>query len=81
MRCQEFLKRIRCLLACCNSQIIAENSQLDGKPPENDQRRATKETILSPQNPSFLCWNIQAASRSRKPLDNDQGRTTKENIL
>ena len=46
MRCQEFLKRIRCLLACCNSQIIAENSQLDGKPPENDQGRATKETIL-----------------------------------
>ena len=48
MRWQEFerIKRIRYLLAGCNSQIIVENSQLDGKPPENDQKRATKETIL-----------------------------------
>ena len=29
MRWREFLKTIRCLLACCNSQIIVENSQLD----------------------------------------------------
>ena len=46
MRWREFLKRIRCLLACCNSQIVVENSQLDGKPPENEQGGATEETIL-----------------------------------
>ena len=40
------LKRIRCLLACCYSQIIVENSQLDGKPPKNEQRGATEEAIL-----------------------------------
>ena len=43
---REFLKRIRCLLACCNSQMIVGNSQLDGKPPENEQGGATEETIL-----------------------------------
>ena len=31
---------------CCNSQIIVENSQLDGKSPENDQGGATEETVL-----------------------------------
>ena len=46
MRWQEFLKRIRCLLACCNSQIIVENSQLDRKPPENEQGGATEGTTL-----------------------------------
>ena len=46
MRWREFLKRIHCLLACCNSQIIVEYFQLDGKPPENDQGGATEETIL-----------------------------------
>ena len=40
-----FVKRIHCLLACCNSQIVVENSQLDSKPSDNDQGRATKETI------------------------------------
>ena len=46
MRWQEFLKRIHCLLACSNSQIIEENSQVDGKLPENDQGGSTEETIL-----------------------------------
>ena len=46
MRWREFLKRIHCLLACCNSQIIVEYFQLDMKPPENDQGGATEETIL-----------------------------------
>ena len=46
MRWQEFFKRIRCLLACCNSQIIVENSQLDKKTPENEQGGATEEAIL-----------------------------------
>ena len=46
MRWQEFLKRIRCLLACCNSQIIVENFQLDKKTPANEQRGATEEAIL-----------------------------------
>ena len=43
---REFLKRIRCLLACCNCQIIVENSQLVRKTPENEQRGATEKTIL-----------------------------------
>ena len=46
MRWQEFLKRIRCLLASCNSQTVVENSHLVGKLPENDQGGATEETIL-----------------------------------
>ena len=46
MRWQEFLKRIRFSLAGCNSQIIVENSQLDGKPPENEQGEAPKGTML-----------------------------------
>ena len=46
MKWQEFLKRIHCLLPCCNSHIIVENSQLDGKPSENEQGGATEETIL-----------------------------------
>ena len=46
MRWREFLKRIRCLLACCNSQIIVENSQFHGKPPKNNQGGATEEAIL-----------------------------------
>ena len=45
MKWREFLKRIKCLLACCNSQIIVENSQLDGKP-ENDQGETTEENLL-----------------------------------
>ena len=46
MRWREFLKRIRCSLACCNSQIIVENSQLEGKPPKTEQGGATEEAIL-----------------------------------
>ena len=46
MRWREFLKRICCLLACCSSQSIVENSQLDGKSPENGLGGATEETIL-----------------------------------
>ena len=60
MRWQEFLKRIHCLLACSNSQIIEENSQVDGKLPENDQGAAIKETtmisktqLLMLENPSW----------------------------
>ena len=46
MKWREILKRIRCLLACCNYQTIVEHSQLDRKPPENEQGGATEETIL-----------------------------------
>ena len=46
MKWREFLKRICCLLACCNSQIIVENCQLDGKQPEHEQKRASEEAIL-----------------------------------
>ena len=46
MRWREFMKRIRCLIACCNSQIIVENFQVDKKPFENDQGGAIKEAIL-----------------------------------
>lgn len=31
---RKFLKRVRCILACCNSSIVIENSQLDGKQTE-----------------------------------------------
>ena len=41
MRWREFLKRILCLLACCNSQIFGENSQLDGEPHQREQGGAT----------------------------------------
>ena len=34
------------MLACCNSQITVENSQLDEKPSENEQGGATEETML-----------------------------------
>ena len=57
---------MHCLLACCNSQIIVENSQLDGKPPENYQGGATEEDILWHQKPSCLCWKIQAVKEQRK---------------
>ena len=33
---------------CCNSQIIVENSPLDGKPPENDQGGTTVEFSMTP---------------------------------
>ena len=46
MRWREVLKRMHYLLACCSSQVTVENSQLDGKPPENEQEGATEETIL-----------------------------------
>ena len=46
MKWREILKRIRCLLACCNYQTIVEHSQLDRKPPENEQGGAAEETIL-----------------------------------
>ena len=46
MRWREFLKRIRCLLAYCNSQIMVKNSQLDEKPPANEQGGATEEVKL-----------------------------------
>ena len=36
-RFKEFLKRIKCLVACCNSKIIIENSQIDGKPNEEEE--------------------------------------------
>ena len=43
------------LLACCNSQIIVENFQVDGKPPENDNVRrfgspTSSSTITSRKN-------------------------------
>ena len=46
MGSRELLKTMHCLLACCNSEIILENSQLHEKPPENDPGGATEETIL-----------------------------------
>ena len=70
MSWQEFLRRLRCLIACCNSQIIVENSQWDGKPPENDKGEATgywksytmisKTRLLMLENPSW------AAPRSKE---------------
>ena len=36
LRLREFLKRIKCIVACCGSQITIENSQIDGKP-EDEQ--------------------------------------------
>ena len=43
------------LLACCNSQIIVENFQVDGKTPENDNVRrfgspTSSSTITSRKN-------------------------------
>ena len=46
MRWRQFLRRIGCLLACRNSQIIVEHSQLHGKPPQNEQGGTTKEALL-----------------------------------
>ena len=46
MRLQKILEKVGCLLACCDSQIIVENLQLDGKLPENDQGGASEEDIL-----------------------------------
>ena len=46
MKWRKFLKRIRCLLACCNYLIIVDNSQLDGKPPENEQGGAMEEALI-----------------------------------
>ena len=56
----------KCLLACCNSKIIEENFQLDGKPSENDQGEAIKEAILWCQKTSCLCYKIQAAPKSKE---------------
>ena len=52
--------------ACCNSQIIAENLQLNKKLSQNDQGGATEEAILCSQKPSCLCWEIQAVQRSKE---------------
>ena len=46
MKCRDIFKRTRCYLASCNSQNIVENSQLDGKLPENERGGATEEAIL-----------------------------------
>lgn len=37
LRLRNFLKRFRCILACCGSKIVIENSQLDGKPKEETE--------------------------------------------
>ena len=66
MRWREFLRRIGCLLAWCNSYIVVGNYQLDEKPPENDHGGATEEVILLSQKRSCFCWKIQAAPRSKE---------------
>ena len=37
LRLREVLKRIRCIIACCGSGITIENSQIDGKPKEQQK--------------------------------------------
>ena len=59
---------------------MVENSQLDEKPPENEQGGATEEVKLWSQKPNWLHWKIQATLRSGKPLENDQGGATEETI-
>ena len=40
---REFIKRIRCILACCDSQINIIQSELDGSTKEERQGRRRKE--------------------------------------
>ena len=37
LRLREFFKRIRCIFACCNSEIVIENSMIDGKPKQKEK--------------------------------------------
>lgn len=60
---------------------MVKNSQLDEKPPENEQGGATEEVKLWSQKPKWLYWKIQTALRSWKLLENDQGGATEETIL
>ena len=76
MRWQEFLKRIHCLLACSNSQIIEENSQVDGKLPENDQGAAIKETTMISKNPAPYAGKSKLVQEAGNHL-----RVTKEDLL
>ena len=36
VRVRDFLRRIRCFFICCGSQLILENSQIDGFDTMND---------------------------------------------
>ena len=36
IRVRDILRRIRLMVACCGSQLIVENSQIDGKPSIDD---------------------------------------------
>lgn len=36
LKLRTLLKRIRCIFACCGSTISIENSEIDGKPNDND---------------------------------------------
>lgn len=38
LRLREFLKKFRCIIACCGSDITIENSQIDGKPKQPEDK-------------------------------------------
>ena len=68
MRWLEFLKRIRCLLACCYSQIIVEHSQLEGKPPENEQgaTEQLKKLYYDLKNPAAYAGESKLLQEAKK---------------
>ena len=38
VKLRDFLRRIRCLMACCGSTLIIENSQVDGAEEDKNEK-------------------------------------------
>ena len=66
MRWREFLKRIRCSLACCNSQIIVENSQLEGKPPRMNKEELLKKLYYDLKNSAAYAGKSKLLQEAKK---------------
>lgn len=45
LRLREFFKRVRCIFACCNSEIVIENSVIDGKPKQEEEEYEQQEEL------------------------------------
>ena len=39
VKLRDFLRRLRCLISCCGSTLIIENSQVDGIYDEEDEKQ------------------------------------------
>ena len=70
------MKRIRCLIACCNSQIIVENFQVDKKPFENDKEELLKKLYYDLKCPAAYAGKSKVLQKMGNNL-----KMTKEELL